>query len=372
VPQTHEIAILGANPAGLTAAYRLAKKRRDVVVLAAPRDDSECPLSTWLPGDVFTKAHLPRTVLTGCRAKSFRGLRFHSAQQDRHVDHRMRQTAGYFVETDALRDALTEAVRKAGATIRTARKPATIRLEEDHVRLVTSRSIRAQLLIVCQGHPARVLRDVSMRPQAPLRPAFTVTALDVPLGGRQSPKFGADMLHVLELPERTELGLFFRTDKLVHLRVVSQSTAAGNRAAELSQMAATLQSNGLLPRRSPLQKARGAVWTPPAGTALEMETHVAKRCLLAGTAGGFADGMTGNALPASMRSAVLAADVAAQSVGDDDPQGTLRKFHTGWQKQLADGLRPPSTSLQMLLPLLFVNPRIAGKFARALLYGEPI
>ena len=48
------------------------------------------------------------------------------------------------------------------------------------------------------------------------------------------------------------------------------------------------------------------------------------------------------------------------------------KFKNHWRKNLADYLRPPNTSLQMLLPLLFVNQQIVAKFTRALLFGETI
>jgi hypothetical protein len=47
-------------------------------------------------------------------------------------------------------------------------------------------------------------------------------------------------------------------------------------------------------------------------------------------------------------------------------------FRDVWRNELAEYLRPPNTSLQMLLPLLFVNKRIVTKFTRALLYGEDI
>ena len=48
------------------------------------------------------------------------------------------------------------------------------------------------------------------------------------------------------------------------------------------------------------------------------------------------------------------------------------KFKTSWREHLADYLRPPNTSLRLLLPLLFVNQSIVERFTRALLYGESI
>lgn len=199
-----------------------------------------------------------------------------------------------------------------------------------------------------------------------------MAALDVPLSSPADAKQVGKALNVVELPERTELGMYFAVGPTLHLRVVSSSPAAGTRAAELSAMLATLQAAELLPARLSLGRARGAVWLPPAGVALELETHVAKRCLLVGTAGGFAEAVTGQTLAASVRSALLAADVARKALDSDDCQEALMHFKTVWRRSLADFIRPPNTSLQMLLPLLFANKRIIGRFTAALLEGKNI
>ena len=168
------------------------------------------------------------------------------------------------------------------------------------------------------------------------------------------------------------MGMFFVLGSCLHLRVISNSTASGTRAAELSMMAAGLQEAGILPAELSLGRARGAVWHPPAGTALELETHVAKCCLLVGMAGGFASGVTGQTLAPSVRSAILAAKAAIAALDSKNTQEALGKFKNSWRNALADYLRPPSTSLRMLLPLLFANENIIPKFTRALIYGENI
>ena len=68
--------------------------------------------------------------------------------------------------------------------------------------------------------------------------------------------------------------------------------------------------------------------------------------------------------------ALLAAEVAATALNARNTQDSLMRFKTSWRNRLADSLRPPNTAPQMLLPLLFVNRRIIGKFARALLHGK--
>ena len=127
-----------------------------------------------------------------------------------------------------------------------------------------------------------------------------------------------------------------------------------------------------MPKDLALGKAKGAVWHPPAGAALEMETHVTKRCLLSGTAGGFVGSITGQSVAPGIWSSLLAADLAAGALKADNTQDELANFSSSWRVALADYLRPPSTSLKMLLPLLFVNSNIVGKFTKALIEGENI
>jgi hypothetical protein len=134
-------------------------------------------------------------------------------------------------------------------------------------------------------------------------------------------------------------------------------------------MITRLKEAGIFPGTLPLGRARGAVWCPPAAVALEMETHAAKRCLLAGTAGGFVETITGHTLLPSVRSGILAAKTALAALQSKNPQETLMSFKISWRRALANYIRPPNTSPQMLLPLLFANRRIVGKFTRALLYG---
>ena len=137
-------------------------------------------------------------------------------------------------------------------------------------------------------------------------------------------------------------------------------------------MVGSLQQAGLLPDKIQLGRARGAVWHPPAGVALELGTHVAKRCLLMGTAGGFAESVTGQTIRSSLESAFLAAETARAALNGPDTQGKLAAFKSAWREKQSSYLRPPSTSLHLLLPLLFVNQSIITRFTKALLYGESI
>jgi len=367
----YDIAILGGTPAGYAAAGRLAKAGCTVVVLEAPHSVSECPLADWVPAGALKISGLPKSLGASCRSQGFKQVCYHNVSLDRSVQYSSKKALGAFVNYRGLAKVLKDEAESRGVRTRTTSTPPAIELLEDRVKLTGTAQVSARLLLIAQSGPNDVSVDLSLPGRTGLAAPLAAAGLDVPLG--QVPKQIADRaLHVVELPERTELGMFFVHGDILHLRVLSNSKAAGARAEELSTMVGALQQSKLLPKQLPLAKARGAVWHPPAGLALEMERHVAKRCLIMGTAGGFAESVTGQTIRPSLESAILAADTAKTALNRPDMQNKLAEFKSAWRDRQSNYLRPPSTSLHLLLPLLFVNQSIVARFTKAFLYGEAI
>jgi flavin-dependent dehydrogenase len=363
----HDVAILGATPCGFAAAYMLAKAKKDVVVVAAPLSSAHCPLSDWVSADFFHLARLPAGLAKAAKAKPFKTIHYHNVALDNCVKHPKRSVLGYFLPPSALTAALAAAAKKAGVRVRPSTTTPVIELEEDRIVLAGSSEVAAKLLIVVDGQPYDVLSDLGLATRTPRAAPLMVAGLDIPCDRADD---GA--LHVVEEPERSEMGIFFAVGGHLHLRLISTSPAAGTRAAELSALLGRLQQTGVLPANLPLHRARGAVWRPPAGMAMELETHVAKRCLLAGTAGGFAEAVTGQAAYTAVTSALVAAEVAAKALAEPDVHATLLDFRTSWRRQLEQRLLRPGTSLQVLLPLVFANPKVAQRLTAILLRGQDI
>jgi flavin-dependent dehydrogenase len=368
----YDVAVLGGTPAGFAAACHLAGKGVDVAVVGPPPHAIECPLWDWVPRGFFRLSFLPKTFPRRCGAVSFRRICYHNVSMTDVVRYTARASAGHFVHADKLTKALKSAASKAGASVRSTQTEPAIRLEEDAIALVGTTQTWAKLLIIASDRPSEVISELALPARTVPRSSLSAAGLDVPVGNDAELRALRGALHIVEMPERSELGMFFVSPDSLHLRMISSTTAAGVRAAELSAMLNGLQQAGLLPASLALARARGAVWRPPAGVALELETHVAKRCLLAGTAGGFVDSITGHTLWPTVKSALLAAEVVSSALKSRDPQEALMSFKDIWRSSLADYLRPPNTSLHMLLPLLFANRRVASKFTRALLYGANI
>jgi flavin-dependent dehydrogenase len=365
VTTVHDAAILGATPAGFAAAYALRRAGKTVVVVDAPPSADASPLADWTSADFFRLPHLPAGLLRAAKGRPFSTVCYHNVGLDRQVPHRRRAVAGYFMQAAELTAALAAAARKAKVRVRTSATVPVIRLAEDAVCVSGSTEVEARLLIIAAGQPYEVLGDLGLAGRTARPSPLTVAGLDVPVSMR-----GDGALHVVEEPERSEIGLFFVLGSRLHLRIVSSSAAAGTRAAELSAMVARLQQARILPARLPLHRARGAVWRPPAGMALELDTHVAKRCVLAGTAGGFCEPVTGATLYAATASALLAAEAGAKALSGRDLHAPLAAYGSLWRKHLETRLLRPATPFQVLLPLVFANPKVAGRLTATLLYAE--
>ncbi len=372
MPKTYDIAVLGASAAGYAAAWSLADRGRSVIVVDTEARTTESPLSDWAPRDLFRMKGLGTSLAKASGAVPFDRVRYHNAPLQRSAEHKSRATAGYFFRTEELVKALRSRAETAGAENYNPQNTPEMHLEENGVRLVGGRTVHAELLLIAHSRPNEIVRDLGLAVRSLPHSSLTAAGIDVAIPGRRDAEELSGVLNVVELPEHSDLGMFFVTDRTLHVRVVSSSVASGTRSAELSTLVAQLKQAELLPDNLPLGKATGAVWRPPAGVALDLETHVAKRCLLIGTAGGFVETIAGQTVMPTVRSALVGADVANDALDADNPQEALMQFKTAWRTALAEYLRPPTTSLRMLMPLLFVNDRILARFTRAMLYGENI
>ncbi len=381
MPGIHDIAVLGATAAGYVAGTTLSKKGHDVIVLAAPGSAVESPLADWIPSDVFKVCPALRAVKSAGTDRAFRQVQFHSGDLTRQAAYHSRSTAGYVLRSGRLLEALRSAAATAGVRRAQFKLAPEVELQETAVvlrerpasqaggfRSKPRRELRARLLLIAQGSPAEVVGGLALPVRSVPVGRLSACGLDAPAG--QSGPDGA--LHVVSYPNRERLGMYFAARGIVHVRVLSADPSAPAGADDLGELIGRLRGGGLLPAQMNLSKAAAASWRPPGGVALELETHLAKRTLLIGTAGGFASAMTGQTLDASVRSALVAAEVAEKALRSRQCQDALAEYKRKWRDELANRIRAPGASLRMLLPIVFSNKAMATRCARAILYGEAI
>ncbi|MBL7219543.1 MAG: hypothetical protein ISS69_05485 [Phycisphaerae bacterium] len=369
-----DIAILGGTPAGLAAGYLLARDGLSVVLVDSPAEGDESPLTDWAPASLFNLGGMPKSLPKKCSATPFRSVRYHSVDFNRQAEYRGRSVLGYFLHPAKLCKALAVEARKAGVSLRKANALPGVELQESGVVLSGSCKSKARLLLFVAGSASEAIGHMALPNGGTFTSQLTVTGLDIPLTAVMAREINDKSLNVVETPNRSDLGMYFVSGDTLHARVMSESPGKEPGVGELSDLIVGLRNAGLLPGRLALGKAGGALWKPQAGVAMEMSSHTAKRCLLAGSAGGFAAAVTGQTLYPSIHSSLLAARCAAAVLakGDKKIQEHLGVFKTSWRKALGPYLRPPDASLQMLVPLLFANKRVVPRFTRSLLNGNKI
>ncbi len=377
--KTYDIAVLGATSAGYVAAATLAKMGRDVILLEshqvqAGQFPTESPLADWIPSDTFKTCPFLRKIKTSATDSAFRSMHFYSADLTRQAVHSSKSVAGYTLKPEKFLKTLSDSSRQAGVRIVRFRQPVGIDLQESSVVLSektpSGKEFRAAVLLIARGSPAEAIAEIGISAQTAPEGQMTICGLDVPLPSpaRKTP----NALHVAAISGAERFGMFFQAGSALHVRIVYLSGAASNGGEELVQFIRDLQQAELVDANLDLSRSRASAWRPPGGEALDMETHTAKRTLLIGTAGGFASAMTGATLDASIRSAIVSADVADRALCSDRFQETLAEFKDKWRNTLAGNIRPPGTSLQMMMPMALANKAMTARFAKAFLYGENI
>lgn len=342
-----------------------------VVVVGCRSEPAESPLADWLSADVLEQEPALKNLLKSCSAAVFNEVRFYSADGQRTASHSGRKTLGYLLAAGQLTTALAEAAGEAGVVFADPCDLSHVRLAEDAATFGGSPPLAAKVLLVACSRPAEVMVRLSMPGRNVPRGVLMATAIDATWPAAKVEKHLGTTLHVVHL-SHGDLAMAFGVGSTVHLRMIQPLETRLDAASLAAALPRTLQAAGVLPEDFALAHPRVACWLPPDGVALDLEDHVAKRTLLIGTAGGFADRITAQTLWPSIRSAVLGADVAVKALNAPDLQAALNTFNTVWRRELADALRPPHTAIGMLFPLLFSNRQMVVRFAGAMLSGQQL
>ena len=370
IKNLYDVVVRGETVAGVAVAIQLARQGRRVAVVAADCPQVECPLAEWAPADLFDLEPLTG-VVKASGPKAFSNVIYHSADGERSAEYAARKVLGYFFGADRLLKALTAAGRRAGVKF-IAKGAGTVKLAEHDVTVAGARRVTGRILLAACDAPTGAIGMLRLPVRRVSPGRLEAVGLDVTWTAAGLKKHFGEAMHVVHLGRGDEIALYFAVGSTGHLRLVRPRGIASKPAESLSKLVKTLKAGGLWPDSLPLDRMNAAVWNPPAGAALELDGHVAKRTLLVGTAGGFADLMTAQTIAPSIRSALLAGEVAAEALDSDEPQDALNGFSTRWREALVDSLRPPHTSVGMLLGLGFVNKQMVRRFTRAMLYGESL
>jgi flavin-dependent dehydrogenase len=306
-------------------------------------------------------------------AAAFHGVRLFSWDFKRSAKVEDAALCGWVAARKRFDGALRARARAAGARMQRGIADGSVILGEDRVsvELADDKAV-GRLLIAADGLDSPTARAAHLSPagRLPVLPTcWCATWPEARPGASASSarsKHASAGLDVLVGPGRTTRTAVMIRDGGVSVAMLAASQA-GDAQADFRALLRAAHAAELAPDP---EAARIASSRSPAGVALDVESHVGKRCLVVGEAGGFVAAFSNESLYPAMMSGVVAAETAARALQAPVLQDELASFGAAWRTKMADYLRLPNTDLS-LMPTMLGNPRIAQRLARAFLLGEP-
>ncbi len=364
----HDVIVVGAGASGALAAALLARAEHDVLLLDANRFPVQATCTDWLSPhaeDILKSAAVPTEAILG---DPVRHCSMYLADFSKSIDPELPEKTAFLVDYSQLTQAIVRQFQ-AGSQGRFEDQTdvVEIRLGEDKITalLADGRQYLGKFLLLATGVDSRLVQQTGLSAGLAEGEGWWASAYSCPSGTLAAP---GRMDCVLAVGGAGGVGYRMSRDGRLTVGVCVEGSAS-DAQRELESLSDRFQQRGLLPSDW-AEHARGV--TPSrsaAGAALAMDSHVAKRTLLIGHAGGFAASYTNEGIYPGMWSAALASQVLIEALHSSIPQDTLRRFESLWRTELAGHLRAPFTDSQSILPLVFSNKQMAGKMVEAFHLG---
>jgi geranylgeranyl reductase family protein len=375
----YDVVIVGAGPAGASAARFLAAARAKVVLTDAARFPRAKPCAGWLSDKAVRDYAFIDAARRKVKAAPFKRLTFHSADFSLVAQYGGRAHAGHVVERGKFDAALVQAAKHAGAKTVLGKKVAAVETGERLAVAVleNGRRLAGRILVGADGVHSTVARATGLRPRWGDEHLIVTLSKTISLTARQRAAcFGTSSIHVsLGFGGAAGYAWAFPGTRHASIGIGVRGRDAGRLKELYAAWVDGLKAKEMLPKGANLNKPQGAA--VPAGAAVDFENHVGKRTVLIGDAGGFASAASGEGIYPAVVSAEVASEcilraLAAEGGKTDGTtcQDELLKFRTRWRRRMAPHLQMPNVNITFLLPLIFTNQEICDRFARAFLFGE--
>jgi flavin-dependent dehydrogenase len=369
--ERYDVTIVGAGPAGATAAIRLAQQGRRTLLVDGGESTRPALRAAWLSAhctSLLSDLGIDGKPLLECPVSD---VTFHRADFSQTAKPAFVGVAGYLIDRARFDATLTEKAEASGAELARGHPVTDIQLRESSVvvHLADGRALESRLLLLAAGRQTDLLSRVglvagkgeplvySTQAEAPLPPGAAPARprTSVILGLDDTGGFGI----CTESQEWIAVGVNWagEADRVIPtlVHVCRQAFEHGIAAIDLSETARAAE-----------------VHRVPQSAALDMESHVGKHTLVIGDAGGFTAAASHEGIYPAMWSATIAVDVVISALQSVHSQDELMTFDSIWRMKMADYLRSPHTDIQFLIPLVFTNQPMADRMGAAFFLGENI
>lgn len=367
----YDVAIIGAGPAGATAATLLAQQDRSVLLIDRAKFPRPAACAGWLGVSAMPLLQEMEIDAKAILSGAFQDVTFFRSDFSQSAKPAFDEPAGYLIDRTSFDHGLVRAAKAAGAKLIAGAAAEDITLRESVVELALDdeRTFQSRLLILAVGRGSELLSRVGVPIRAAATPLWIAHA-EAQHSKSTAPK-APSVAIVLGLDQ---LGSFAMCCVGRQRVSISVNWMGDQREAlpTLARICRETFARGAVPVDLSKQAAAAKVIRSPASAALDMDTHVAKHTLVIGEAGGFIAAASSEGIYPAMWSAKIAARVAHEALDGVHSQDTLMSFDSQWRMQMADYLRSPHTDIQFLLPLIFTNQPMADRMGAAFFRGENI
>ena len=366
-----DVAIVGAGPAGATAALRLSSLGHQVTLLDRDPLPKKQPGLVWLNSRVMGLLADWKIPVKSVLERPFSDVTFFNADFSKTAKPAFKDSAGFLVDRAVLVNTLIEASRKAGTSVRGGAAVSRLRLRESEVNLELEdgKVLTSRLLVLATGHRGELFEQAGFS-RATGSGVVWSAQVDRALP-KSAAADGPRVFIVLGLDRRGGFAIFCQSAQ----RISAAIHWFGDREGAADALKNTCRlafEKKIVPVNLSDGAAEAALVRNPVAAALDMDTHVSKHCVLLGDAGGFIAAASQEGLYPAMWSAEVAAGVVDEALRSRHSQDVLKTFDTVWRMKMADYLRSPNTDPQFLVPLVFSNQPMADRMAAAFFSGENI
>jgi geranylgeranyl reductase family protein len=369
--EQYDVAIVGAGPAGATAAILLAKKQRRVVLI----DRAEFPRAVTCAGWLNARS-TPLLDELPIKPKAidrsiFHDVTFYRPDFSESTKPNFEDIPGYLIDRAKFDNELVAAAKTNDVDVKTGYTVRDLRLDESSVTLDLGEKgkLQSRLLLLAAGRNTPLLHHAGVAANEEESPIWTAQ-VDQPLATKHAPKKSSVDV-VLGLDNGGSFGLICMTKKRISIGVHWMGERS-HTVPGLVLLCRHAAEHKAVPVDISDQARTAKLIRSPASAALNRDTHVGKHTLVIGDAGGFVSAASNEGIYPAMWSAQIAAEVMDKALYSVHSQDELMTFNAQWRIQMADYLRSPHTDIQFLLPLIFNNQPMADRMAAAFFLGENI
>lgn len=377
----YDILIVGAGPAGATAATILAKRSHRVALVDQQKIPVPGPRAIWLGARTPDLLGEIDVSLEGVFDNPVETVILHSADLSSRIQAPLDSPPAYLADGAAVNAELVKAATAAGVELVPNTTVTDVKLGEAHVELEleSGSALQGRMLVGAWGGNSAFTSRVGVVPpldDGALWAAEIEVDVEAPesAGAKETGQAVVPCRPTAELilgMEDQGMGYVLRDTTRLRIAVHARSASA-DLGVRLRQLCARLRRAGVIPVDLDKRVGRATVRRSSACAALEFDSHVGKHALVIGEAGGFVAGMSNEGVYPAMWSAKIAAEVMDEALSAESSQDHLMQFDTRWRTVMADYLRSPQTELQFLLPLIFSKEPMAVRMANAFFLGDNI